>query len=277
MLSKTLLRTAATCDIPYHLHLKTDNHDVLMDFALNRIEHNENHMIIFVCSKEDKAKFFEALMTSGFAFNYPDRNSIYIGDIEERKASWTRPNIIFIDYNGESYVEKLAGYGSPHQSEMRETFIADSALLDKPALMVMKAGQSGGTLAIITYGAESSHVKDLVAITDEAGDLEKLRDNTDKTIDVESYQEGLSLECVYLDHFFSIEREEKGDQWYMRVKDEESCFFGTVCDGWMDNTEHLDLPAAFLHAAELAEMDPMPTLEGVKQAISKFINKTGID
>ncbi|HBN6266184.1 TPA: hypothetical protein L3N15_004165 [Vibrio parahaemolyticus] len=271
MLKKTLLRLAAKCSLPYHIHLKTNEHDVLMEFALNRIENDEDHMIIFVCSNVDKAKFFELLEKSGHPFNYEGNfNSICVGDLSERTEPWTRPNIVFLDHKLGDY-ERLAGFGFGH-----DTFIADSSLLDKQALTVMKAGRMDNALSIlsiVTYGIEGSYTKELIAITDEAEDLNKIRNHDKPGIDIEMCVDGLSIDCYYLDHCFMIERESEDDQWYMRVEDVESCFFSVVCDGWVSDTEGMTLSEAFLHAAKQAEIDPLPTLEEVKQAISEFISK----
>ncbi|PMS91921.1 hypothetical protein [Vibrio parahaemolyticus] len=268
MLKKTLLRLAAKCPLPYHIHLKTNEHDVLMEFALNRIEDDEDHMIIFVCSNVDKAKFFELLEKSGHPFNYEGNfNSIYVGDISERTEPWSRPNIVFLDYKLGDY-EHLAGFGFGH-----DTFIADASLLDERALTIMKACQSDLTTSIVTYGIEGSYKKELIAITDEAEDLNKIRNHDKPGIDIEMCVDGLSIDCYYLDHCFMLERESEDNQWYMRVEDEESYFFSVVCDGWISDTEGLTLAEAFLRAAKEAEIDPLPTLEEVNQAISGFINK----
>lgn len=98
---------------------------------------------------------------------------------------------------------------------------------------------------------------------------ERLEATIDRSLSIESYQEGLKLECEYLYHTFTLDRESLSSDWYMHVTDDEADSFNVVCDGYISGSEDLSAAGAFEQACKGAMID-VPEIESINRQLIDF-------
>lgn len=241
IMHKTLKRIAVNAT-EYSIHLNTTGIDEMLDFAIDSLNSDAARHVVIVCSKEDKIKYLSSLKALDIGATIKSNHAYLLGQEKVNDI----PHIRFAHFHPDNEVA-LLGYKC---SGLR--YLVNSDYVPKLVIDMICKAMVNSNNSMVTYGKRKLADKE---ITEQE---QKLLDSAGDYLDVEALEPGVKLECVYLDHRFEITRENECEDWCMRVVDESTELFSTVCDGWISYSTNLTVGEAFAQACNDAGLIPPP-------------------